>query len=119
MKTAVNKTVTPPGSKIRDLVMRHLEAFQNNDLPAVIADYSDNAVLLTRDAIYTGPQEIRSFFERLMIHFPRQKGQLELENLVVNDNLVYIVWHASTPTLHIPMGTDTFIINRGKICQQT
>jgi hypothetical protein len=32
---------------------------------------------------------------------------------------VYLVWKAKTPSLHVPMGSDTFIIKDGKISQQT
>jgi len=33
--------------------------------------------------------------------------------------MVYIVWHAKTPRLEVPIGSDTFVIKDGKIYQQT
>jgi hypothetical protein len=37
----------------------------------------------------------------------------------VSDELVFIVWHATTPSLEVALGTDTFLIKRGKINRQT
>jgi predicted SnoaL-like aldol condensation-catalyzing enzyme len=103
----------------RDIVMHHLVSFQNNDLESVLADYSSESVVVTRDTTYSGPEEIRQFFATLMIHFPKQQSNFELDKMVVQDELVYIVWHANTPSLDVSLGTDTFIIRDGKIHRQT
>jgi predicted SnoaL-like aldol condensation-catalyzing enzyme len=103
----------------KNIIMHHLSSFQNNNLEAVIADYTDESVLITQDATYKGPEEIRGFFTALMIHFPKQKSGFELDKFVVNNELVYIVWHANTPSLEVFLGTDTFIIRDDKIYQQT
>lgn len=102
-----------------DLLQRHLSSFQNNNLDALIADYTDESVLITPDASYKGPAEIKSFFTDLFIHFPKHQSNFELDKMVVNDDLVYIIWHAVTPSLEVPFATDTFIIKNGKIHQQT
>jgi ketosteroid isomerase-like protein len=103
----------------RDTVMHHLVSFQSNDLESVVADYTNESVLVTHDATYKGPEEIREFFAALMVHFPKQQTNFELDKMVVHDELVYIVWHANTPSLDVPFGTDTFIVRDGKIYRQT
>jgi len=103
----------------RNIILHHLHSFQNNDLEAVIGDYTDESILITQDAIYTGPEEIRNFFAGLMIHFPKQKSTFKLDKVIVKNELVYIVWRANTPTLDVSFGTDTFIIKDDKIYQQT
>jgi hypothetical protein len=103
----------------RVIIMHHLGSFQDNDLEAVVSDYTTESVLVTQDATYKGPAEIRGFFADLMIHFPKQLSSFELDRVVVNDELVYIVWHANTPSLEVSLGTDTFIVRNGKIYQQT
>ena len=102
-----------------NIIMHHLESFQRNDLEAVISDYTNESVLITQDATYTGLAEIRAFFAGLMIHFPKPASSFELDRIVANGELVYIVWHANTPSLDAPMGSDTFVIKEDKIYQQT
>lgn len=119
MKNAVERKATTLNDATRDIVTHHLGSFQNNDLEAVIADYTNESVFITQDATYRGHEEIRGFFAGLMIYFPKQQSRFELDKLVVNNELAYIVWHANTPSLEVPMGTDTFIMKEGKIYRQT
>lgn len=119
MKNAVERKATTLNDATRDIIIHHLGSFQNNDLEAVIADYTNESIFITQDATYKGPEEIIGFFAGLMIHFPKQQSRFELDKLVVNNELAYIVWHANTPSLEVPMGTDTFIIKEGKIYRQT
>jgi len=103
----------------KEVVMHHLNSFLDNNLEAVMSDYTNESVLITRDTTYTGLEEISVFFVGLSMHFPQQKSNLVLDKVVANDDLVYIVWHANTPSLLVPIGSDTFIIKDGKIYQQT
>ena len=104
----------------RKIIERHLSNFlQDNDLEAVVSDYTDESILITQDATYRGTQDIRAFFDGLIKHFPKQQSSFELDKFVVNDELAYIIWHANTPSLDVPYGTDTFVIKDGKIHQQT
>ena len=102
-----------------NVVMHHLSSFLDNDLEAVMSDYTKESVLITQAATYTGLQEIKAFLAGLMTNFPKQKSSLALDKMVVNDGLVYIVWHAETPSLEVPLGADTFIIKEGNIFRQT
>jgi ketosteroid isomerase-like protein len=119
MKNAAAIKTTTLNDASKNIIMHHLGSFQDNDLEAVIADYTNESILITQDGIYKGPEEIRSFFATLMTHFPKQQSSFELDKLVVNNELVYIVWRATTPSLEVHLGTDTFIIRDGKIYQQT
>jgi predicted SnoaL-like aldol condensation-catalyzing enzyme len=119
MKNSVQIKRPELNNATRDIVMHHLVSFQNNDLEALVADYTNESVLVTHDAIYSGQEEIRDFFAALMVHFPKQQSSFEMDKMVVYDELVYIVWHANTPSLDVPLGTDTFIIRDGKIDRQT
>ena len=115
-----NSNETTVSTSSRKIIMRHLSNFlQDNDLEAVVSDYTDKSILITQDATYTGTEEIRIFFDGLIMHFPKQQSSFELDKFVVNDELAYIVWHANTPSLDLQYGTDTFIIKDGKIYQQT
>jgi predicted SnoaL-like aldol condensation-catalyzing enzyme len=101
------------------LLTHHLSSFQDNDLDAVVSDYTDESVLVTPEATYTGRKEIRGFFSRLIPQFPKQGTRFQLDKMVVNEGLVFIVWHATTPTLTVPLASDTFLVKDGKILRQT
>lgn len=104
---------------LTELLLHHLNSFINHDLKALMSDYTDESFFITPDAIYTGPKEIEVFFTNLLAHFPKQGSQFKLDKIFVKDNLGFIVWHAATPTLNLPFGTDTFIVRDQKIVQQT
>lgn len=103
----------------KTLLMHHLSSFQDNDLDAVVSDYTDASVLITAGATYTGRQAIRGFFAKLIPQFPKKRTRFELDKMIVNDELVFIVWHATMPTLSVPLGSDTFLVKDGKIHRQT
>ncbi|QEC70042.1 nuclear transport factor 2 family protein [Panacibacter ginsenosidivorans] len=112
-------TETTRNDKSKELLQRHLGYFLDNNLKALITDYTNESVLIAHDTIYTGPEEIKGFFAKLMPHFPKQKSSFEIDETVINGDLVYIIWHGKTPSLDVPFATDTFIIKNDKIQQQT
>ena len=113
-------TQSPLSDASKNLLMNHLNTFQDNDLETLMSDYTNESVLITEEATYTGLEEIELFFVELISHFPKQKSTFQLDKMVVvNDGLAFITWHAKTPSLDVPLGSDTFIIKDGKIYQQT
>jgi hypothetical protein len=97
----------------------HLGSFGANDLAAVMEDYSEESILITPDSTFTGLAAIEGFFSGLIPAFPTEGTTLELDKMVIENELAYIIWHATTPTLEVPLGTDTFIIENDKIVRQT
>ncbi len=97
----------------------HLKAFGENDLAGVMADYTAESILVTPDSTYIGLESIESLFAGLLPAFPTEGTVLEIDNMFIQDELAYILWHADTPALDVPLGTDTFIIVDGKILKQT
>jgi len=112
-------TETNQSDVLTKLLMHHLDSFMHNDLQALMSDYTDESVFVTHDATYNGLNEIKGFFTALLIHFPKGESHFELDKMVVKDGLGFIVWHAASPSLVVPMGSDTFIIKDDKIFQQT
>jgi len=114
-----DEQLTSVSKDVENVLSRHLQSFINNDLEALMSDYTEQSVLITHDQTYSGTQEIKAFFTELMKYFPKNQSNFDLDKLVTNEELVFIVWHATTPTLEVPLGTDTFLIKQGKIYQQT
>lgn len=104
---------------VKSLIMHHLKSFQENDLAALMSDFTPESVLITQDATYVGLDEIRTYFANLMGYFPKESSSVELDKLETKDNLGYIIWHAKTPSLEVIFATDTFIEKKGKFYRQT
>ncbi len=103
----------------KNIILHHISSFLDNDLETLLSDYTTDSLLITQDKMYTGPEEIKSFFINLVKYFPKQQSSFTLDKVVADDNLVFIAWHAITPTVNVPLGSDTFIIRDSKINRQT
>jgi SnoaL-like domain len=103
-------------SKVLD---HHWQAFLANDLEAVMADYTDESILITPDKTFKGLQEIRDNFIFAFTIFPKGKSTLKLRKSIVQQEVGYITWEATTPKTKKSFNTDTFIIHDGKIVRQT
>jgi len=105
--------------KTKEVIDHHLTAFGQNDLQAVLDDYTDESIIMTPDSTFKGLDQISGLFQGLFQSFPTEGTTFELDNMVIENEVAYIVWHATTPSVEVPLGTDTFIIEDGKIKWQT
>jgi|WetSurMetagenome_2_1015567.scaffolds.fasta_scaffold1184082_1 hypothetical protein len=118
-QSPVKNTTTNLNEVSRNILQRHLSAFAENNLDAILDDFTEESVLITPDKSYAGLDEIKGFFTDLVFHFPKQKSSFTIEKTVIDDELVYILWNGKTPSLEVPFATDTFIMKDGKIRRQT
>ena len=100
------------------VVRHHLQAFlEQQPLTAIVSDYDDDARLYSEDKIYRGKQEIHRFFTDFIGSLPAQAiDHFTLKSLHVDRNVAYITWCVGSD---IPLGTDTFVVDNGKIVSQT
>jgi hypothetical protein len=105
--------------KTKQVLDHHWIAFQSNNLEATMQDYTDESVLITPNATYSGLEEIRENFVTAFKMFPMDSSTLNLTKSVVVKDVGYILWQAKTPTFTLTYATDSFIIRDGKIIRQT
>jgi ketosteroid isomerase-like protein len=100
------------------VVQNHLRAFLEQDgVDSIVADYHEAALFYTEAKIYRGKQEIYGFFADFIDALPAGAiGRFVLRSFHVAGNVAYITWSVG---LDIPLGTDTFVVDRGKIVSQT
>jgi len=103
----------------KKVLEHHWDAFQANDLEATMADYTEESILITPDKTFKGLQEIRDNFVFAFTIFPKGKSTLKLRKSIVQHEVGYITWEATTPKTKKSFNTDTFIIHDGKIVRQT
>lgn len=105
--------------KTKEVLDHHWEAFIQNDMEAVMADYTEASVLITPDRTYKGLDEIKTNFENAFKAFPQNQTTFQLNKSVVEGDVAYILWQARTPNFNLSYASDTFVVRDGKIISQT
>jgi hypothetical protein len=117
--TSVETTASIDEAVTQQVLDHHLQTFQANDLDGVMADYTEESVLITPDKTYTGLAEIRDNFVVAFGMLPKTGTTMTVVKSVITKDVAYIVWTASSPTFNFQYATDTFIIQDGKIIRQS
>jgi len=97
----------------------HMKTFLGNDLDGIMADYSEESVLVTPTNTIKGITEIRDNFARVFTLLPKDSTNFKMNKSVVVKDLAYIIWEAESPKIKFEYGSDSFIIQNGKIVRQT
>lgn len=103
----------------RDVLTHHLDSFGKGDLAGTMTDYTDESTFFTPDGILRGSEAIRLFFAGLFEEFAKPGMSFEMLRQEVCGDTAYIVWTAETVDNRFEVGTDTFIVQNGKILTQT
>ena len=99
-------------------LLHHLTAFGGGDVDEILADYTEESVVITHDGALRGLADIRPFFENFVKILP-PGSDFQMIKQVTEGELAYIFWKAESDHVSIPLGTDTFIIRDSKIVLQT
>jgi hypothetical protein len=103
----------------RDVLTHHLNSFGAGDIVATMADYAAESKFFISEGLLRGPEAIRSFFVKLFEEFAKPGTSFEMLQQEVDGDTAYIVWKAETADNRFELGTDTFIVQKGKIVTQT
>ncbi len=101
-------------STTNDVLMHHLTAFGNNDLAEIMLDYTEESEVLTSTGAIKGLSAITAFFSDLFSIIPTG-SDFEMKQLTVTENVAHIIWASESAVAVIPFGTDTFVMENGKI----
>ena len=97
----------------QETLKAHIEALESSDLNAIMADYADDAVILTPDAVMQGHAEVEAFFTGALQMLPEPK--FVLNPAVHHGDITLLRWMATSPAGKINDGVDTFVIQDGTI----
>jgi len=82
-----------------------------------MADYADDAVLMTMDGVFVGTAAIQDFFVNALSAMPNLK--LSATGVKVHGDWVLCTWTGESDVASIPNGVDTFVIRDDRIRLQT
>src|ERR1700722_5919943 len=112
--------ITPDaGPATQEVLAHHLEFFGKLDLDGTMADYADEATFISQGGVLRGSSAIRQFFGSLFEEFKKPGMSFDLLQQEVDGDTAYIVWTAESADNVFEIGTDTFIVQNGKIVTQT
>jgi ketosteroid isomerase-like protein len=94
-----------------------VSAVQSGDMQQVLADYADDALLMTVDGAFVGQAAIQSFFLKQLNSHPIKKASID--SSVVEGDTMMVEWSAESVVDHLPQAVDTYIIQGDKITRHT
>ena len=97
----------------------HMTAVDSGDLDAIMADYAEDAVLLTPEGTYRGHVQIRPVWEQLLMDVFTKDANFTMVRETVEGDIAFIVWSLESDRVRIPLATDTYLVRNGKIIVQT
>jgi len=103
----------------KDIINHHLQAFSESDLNGVLSDYAPSVVFFTPNGRLHGPEAIRPLFQALIAEFRKPGATFNMKEQFVDGNYAYILWTAETADNVYELGTDTFVVQDGKIVAQS
>jgi len=103
----------------KDVIDNHLKCFGEGDLRGILSDYAPGAVLFTTDGPLRGADAIRPLFQAMIAEFAKPGAAFRMQQQAVEGDYAYILWTAETADNTYEVGTDTFVVQNGKIVAQS
>jgi hypothetical protein len=101
----------------QEVFAHHVEALGAADLDEIVADYADDAVLITPSGTGRGEVGIRAGFAKLLADVPN--AMWELKTQIYEGDLLFLEWTADSTAGQVDDGVDTFVFKDGMISAQT
>ena len=95
----------------------HIQAWETRSVNEIASDYSEDSVLVLNNQVFQGRDQISHVFTQLFRIF--DGGSNRIDTPMLFDRFVYITWHFTPTNKEEFFGTDTFVIENGKIVLQT
>lgn len=121
--SAIIEMHTEEEQQVLSLFAQHMAAFTSGNLDAVLKDFTEQAIVITPDGVFEGLTQIRGVYQQLLAEFGVidrcDSPGLFVDTLYVRHNTLFVTWHAESIHHVIAFGTDTFVIDSGKVARQS
>lgn len=113
--------MSPVSDSTETIVRRHWAAYCRGDVPALIADYAEDAVLITPlTGVVRGRAGIEAVLNSVFSSaFPPASSRFALEAELIDGEMALLRWSVETPQLRTRGATDTIVVRNGRIVGQT
>jgi hypothetical protein len=102
-----------------EVVEHHNKALNSGNLEETLLDYKEDSFIMTPGGLVSGLKAIREFFDaNIKGHLPPET-KMKYHTVTSNGKLGYTRWEATSPYVTYLMGSDTFIVENGKIVMQS
>jgi ketosteroid isomerase-like protein len=100
-----------------EVFQHHAQALGAGDLDEIVADYSEDAVLITPAGANRGKSGIRAAFTQLLADVPN--AAWSLKTTIYEGDALFLEWAADAAQTRVDDGIDTFVFRDGEIRLQT
>ena len=101
----------------QEVFAHHGQALAAGDIDEIVADYADDAVVITSAGVERGKDGVRQFFAKLLDDLPNAAWNLKTQ--VLEGDVLFLEWAADSAVVRVDDGVDTFVFRDGMICAQT
>jgi ketosteroid isomerase-like protein len=101
----------------QEVFATHVKAVAEGDLDAIVADYTDDAVVITPAGACHGGDAIRAAFTTLLGDLP--DAAWDIKTQIYDGDLLFLEWAADSAANRADDGVDTFVFRDGMISAQT
>lgn len=103
-----------------EILEHHNTAVLGNDYERMIADYADDAVLITLSGTYIGKEAIGGVLQQLMRDMPNMQPEESSTSLLkIEGDTLLLRWSAQSEAGRITDAVDTIVIKGDRIWRQT
>ncbi len=95
----------------------HVQALGVGDLDEIVADYTDDAVLITPAGVRRGKDGVRAGFIQMLADVPDANWNLKTQ--IYENDILFLEWAADAAATRVEDGIDTFVFRDGMIRVQT
>jgi ketosteroid isomerase-like protein len=101
----------------QEVFRHHAEALGAGDLDEIVADYSDDAVVISPAGSNHGKSGVREAFVKLLGDVPNAAWTLKTQ--IYEGDVLFLEWAADAAQVRVDDGIDTFVFSNGEIRVQT
>jgi ketosteroid isomerase-like protein len=100
-----------------EVFAHHAQALGAGDLDEIVADYSEDAVVISPAGVKRGKSGVREAFTQLLADVPDAAWSLPTQ--IYEGDVLFLEWTADAAQTRVDDGIDTFVFSNGEIRVQT
>jgi len=101
----------------QEVFAHHGKALAAGDLDEIVADYTDDSVVITSAGAVRGKDGVRNVFVKLLEDLPN--AAWDLKSQIFDGDVLLLEWAADSAVNRVDDGVDTFVFRDGAIWAQT